>query len=444
MTLKHLSPKHRITSVDSQSPAHASGIAPGVLLVSINGEDVEDIIDYEHLSATNRLHIVVEDDSGHKAEYRIEKEVYEPLGLNFSTSLMTPVRACRNHCLFCFIDQLPRGGRETLHFKDDDWRLSLIMGNYVTLTNVSDEEFARMLHRRVSPLYVSVHATDGEVRKAMMRNPTADRILERLTALHDAGLRFHSQIVVCPGINDGKLLERSIEELYALSPAAQSVAVVPVGLTRFREDLASLRSITGSEAAVMIDYIEAFSKKARLETGRGFVYAADELYILAGRELPYYDEYDDFLQLENGVGLLRKFEREFNDALVAMEKLPQLRRVSGATGVSAHTFLAPLMEKLAAFNIVFDLNTVENDFFGHSVTVAGLVTAGDIAAQLKGRILGEALVIPDDMLREREDVFLDGHSLVWLQDEIGLPVWPLNAVDGEAFVYGLFNALKEV
>ena len=444
MEAERIYPKHRIASVDIFSPAHACGIAQGDYLRSINGEPVVDIIDYEHLSTTARLRVAVENECGQAREYLIEKDVYEPLGLAFETSLMTPVRACRNHCLFCFIDQLPRGGRETLHFKDDDWRLSLIMGNYVTLTNVSDEEFARIVRRRVSPLYISVHATDGEIRKAIMRNPTAGRIMERLRQLRAAGLRFHSQLVICPGINDGEVLERSIRELYALVPAAETVAVVPVGLTRFRKDLAPLRGVTVAEAREMIDLIERFSKKARAETGEGFVYAADELYMLAGCELPPYEEYDDFPQLENGVGLLRKFEREFREALVAMEPLPTKRRISGATGLSAYPFLAPLMEFLRGYNIELTLRAVKNDYFGHTVTVAGLVTAGDIAAQLKGEDLGAMLVIPDDMLRECDDVFLDGRPIAWLREQLGVPVLPLCAANGEAFVYGLFDALKEV
>ncbi len=436
--------KHLITSVDKRSPADALGIAKGAYLVAINGESVEDIIDYEQLTASQKLVITTEDPAGNRSEWAIEKDVYEPLGLGFSSSLMSQIRTCRNRCQFCFIDQLPKGGRETLHFKDDDWRLSLIMGNYVTLTNVSDEEFERIIHRRVSPLYVSVHAMDGAVRKAMMRNPSADLIAERLTRLHTEGLRFHAQIVVCPGINDGDVLKKSVEDLYALSPGAQTVAIVPVGLTRFREGLAPLREITRTEAGAIIDFAEAFSERARKETGEGFVYAADELYILAERDLPPYEKYDDFFQLENGVGLLRKFEHEFREALVAMEPLTVKRRVTGVTGASAAGFLQPLFDTLADYGIDFDLRPIRNDYFGRSVTVAGLVTAGDIAAQLRGEKLGERLVIPDDMLREHEDVFLDGRDTAWLERELGLRVLPLCAADGEQYLYGLFNGLKEV
>jgi len=444
MEVENRHKKHLVTSVEPRSPADASGITRGVSLVSINGEPVEDIIDYEQLTAMEKLCVAVEDEAGNAREYAIEKDEYEPLGLGFSTSLMSPVRACKNRCLFCFVDQLPRGGRETLRFKDDDWRLSLIMGNYVTLTNVSDAEFERIILRRVSPLYVSVHATDGAVRRTMMRNPSAGRIMERLTRLREAGLRFHAQIVVCPGVNDGAVLERSIEELYALFPSAQTIAVVPVGLTKYREGLAPLRCLTKEEAANIIDFAEAFAKRARKQTGEGFVYAADELYVLAGRELPPYEDYDDFPQLENGVGLLRKFEREFRGALSQMEPFSRTCRVTGVSGASAYGFLKPLLAELGEYGVEFGLRRVENDYFGRSVTVAGLVTATDIASQLRGESPGELLVIPDDMLREREDVFLDGHNTKWLERELNVRVVPLCAADGEAYIYGLFNALKEV
>lgn len=436
--------KHLITAVDENSPAYTSGIAGGVYLVAINEEPVEDIIDYEQLTAASYLRVLTEDQEGIETEYHVTKDDYEPLGLCFSSSLMSPVRSCRNHCLFCFIDQLPKGGRETLHFKDDDWRLSLIMGNYITLTNVSDEEFERIVRRRVSPLYVSVHATDGDIRKAIMRNPSADRIMERLTRLRDEKLCFNAQIVVCPGINDGEILKKSIGDLYALSPYAQSVAIVPVGLTRFREGLAPLRLITREEANGIIDYVEAFSKKARFERGDGFVYAADELYMIAQRELPLFEKYDDFPQLENGVGLLRKFEREFTDTLAEMKPLRKACRVTGVTGASAYGFLKPLFTLLLPFGITLDLYPAQNDFFGHSVTVAGLMTAGDIALQLREKTLGELLIIPDDMLKEREDVFLDGHDTAWLENELGIRVLPLCAADGEQYVYELFDKLKEV
>lgn len=433
----------KITGVDEMSPAFRAGIRAGDILISISGEEVMDIIDYEKLTAEPRIKVEIES-GGIASEHTIEKNEYEPLGLNFESSLMSPVRSCKNHCLFCFIDQLPHGGRETLHFKDDDWRLSLIMGNYVTLTNVSDAEFERIVKRRVSPLYVSVHATNGDIRRSMMRNPSAVNIMDRLRRLHDEDLRFHSQIVVCPGINDGDVLKSSLDDLYALRPASCSVAAVPVGLTKFRDGLAPLRKLTPYEAGCVIDTVEAANAKARKVTGEGFAYASDEMYVSAGRELPSYEAYDDFPQIENGVGLLRKFEHEFTEALEDMPSFDPPRRIDAATGESAYAFLSQLFKKLEPHGISIELHMIKNDHFGDTVTVAGLVTAGDISAQLGGSLKGELLILPDDMLRERDDVFLDGHDTQWLEKALGKRVLPLCAADGEEFIYGLFDGLKEV
>ena len=245
--------RQRIIAIDNNSIAEELGIKPGFSLLRINGEPVEDVIDYEQLTAETSISLELETDNGEVIEADVEKDEYEPLGLYFESGLMSPVRSCKNKCVFCFIDQMPKGGRETLHFKDDDWRLSLIMGNYVSLTNVNDKEFDRMLRRRVSPLYISIHSTDGDIRKRMMANPTAGRIMERLYALKEAGLSFHGQIVVCPELNDGESLKKSIRELYALRPAAQTLALVPVGITKFRQGLYPLRLLTKQEASDIID-----------------------------------------------------------------------------------------------------------------------------------------------------------------------------------------------
>ena len=249
--------RHLITAVDPDSIAEELGIEPGWSLASIDGEEILDVIDYEQLTTKEALELCFETPEGESVYADVEKELYEPLGLNFESGLMSPIKSCKNHCVFCFIDQMPKGVRDTLHVKDDDWRLSLIMGNYVTLTNIDDAEFARILKRRVSPLYISVHATDGEIRKAMMRNPTAVRIMERLSRLKEEGMQFHAQIVACPGLNDGEVLSQTLSDLLKLAPAAQSVAVVPVGLTRYREKLYPLRTLTREEARDVILRVEA-------------------------------------------------------------------------------------------------------------------------------------------------------------------------------------------
>lgn len=434
--------RQRIIAVDNDSIAEELGIKPGFFLLQINGEDVEDVIDYEQLSAEKHITLTLETRSGKEVTAEIDKDEYEPLGLYFESGLMSKVRSCKNKCVFCFIDQMPQGGRDTLHFKDDDWRLSLIMGNYVSLTNVDDREFARIIKRRVSPLYVSIHATDGAVRTRIMANPSASRIMERLAALKQNGLSFHGQIVVCPELNDKEVLKKSIEDIYSLRPAAKTLALVPVGITKFREGLYPLRLLTKQEASDIIDYTESFNNAIIARGEEGFVYASDEMYMIAERELPSYESYGEFLQIENGVGLMRQFEHGFNEALKDMRPLNKPIRLAGATGVSARPFLQRLFNKLIPFGIEITLHSIPNDFFGHTITVSGLITAGDIAKHLQG-INADALLIPDDMLRERESVFIDGHDTAWLSAQLKLPVWPMSAADGEEFIYSLFERLNE-
>lgn len=430
--------KHRVTGIRPGSIAMELGIQTNWYLLSINGEQIYDVIDYEQLSTQDELLLCFEMPNGEIVEAEVEKDAYELLGLEFESGLMSPIRSCKNHCIFCFIDQMPRGGRDTLHFKDDDWRLSLIMGNYVTLTNVGEAEFERIIARRVSPLYISVHASDGDVRKQMMQNPTAGLIMQRLTRLKEENLTFHAQIVICPGINDGDVLERTLNDLFSLAPAAQSVALVPVGLTRFRDKLFPLRTLTSEEARNSIKLADRLNEASRQAFNRGFAYASDEMYALAQMELPPYEYYDDFVQIENGVGLLRQFEHGFNEALC--EQAPRSALViDGATGKAAFSFLKGIYENLQQYGITVRLHEVQNNYFGNTVTVSGLVTAGDIIAQLSGHIDGDALIIPDDMLRENDDVFLDGMSLNELSSILKVPIIPMNSSDGEAFVKQLFS-----
>lgn len=434
---------HKIISVDQGSIAEELGINPGDSLISLHGEPVHDIIDYEALSVNEKLRIDFETATGEPYEAEVEKDLYEPLGLNFESGLMSPMRSCQNRCVFCFIDQMPKGVRDTLHVKDDDWRLSLFMGNYVTLTNVDDAEFGRIIHRRVSPLYISVHATDGEVRHRMMNNKHAGRIMERLNRLRAEGLRFYTQIVLCPGLNDKAVLQDTLCTLYSLQPAAQSVAVVPVGLTRYRKDLYPLRPLTEAEAAYTLGQIEALQGQSLKEFGTRFVFASDELYILAGRPLPPYESYEDFSQIENGVGLLRQFENGFLHALGLQSPLKRPRRFDSVSGVSAAPFLQTLFSQLMPYGIEIRAHAVENNYFGSSVTVSGLITPTDMVPQLAGHCMGEALLLPLSMLRENDYVFLDGESLDGLKERLRLPVYTLPAVDGEEFIEELFSFCKE-
>lgn len=431
-----------ITSVDVDSVADDLGILAGMELVAIDGEPVRDIIDYEQLTAAEKLTLTILDDDGNIVDVPVEKELYEPLGLGFANGgLMSPIRSCKNHCVFCFIDQMPKGVRDSLHVKDDDWRLSLIMGNYVTLTNVDDEEFDRIIKRHVSPLYVSVHATEPEVRRRMMGNPSAVRITERLTALKEAGIQFHCQIVLCPGLNDNAVLERTISDLYSLCPAAQSLAVVPVGLTKFRDKLYKLRCLTKQEACKAIDTIELWQARALKEQGTAFVFASDEMYIIAGRELPKAESYEGYCQIENGVGLLRKFEEEFLYALEDRKPLEREAVFDSASGISAAPFMEKLFERLLPYGIRINVHPIVNRYFGETVTVSGLITAGDLSEQLKGSLTSGTLLIPHNMMRERDDVFLDGTRLPELEKKLGVKVTPIWATDGEVFINELFDML---
>jgi putative radical SAM enzyme (TIGR03279 family) len=432
--------KHLVTRVDSGSIADEIGIKPNWKLVSVNGNTVRDVIDYELFTNEERVSLLFEDECGEEYLFEIEKESWEPLGLNFETGLMSPVRQCANHCIFCFIDQMPRGHRDTLYFKDDDWRLSLIMGNYVTLTNVSDTEFRRILERRVSPLYISVHATDGAIRKLMMGSKNADRIMERLTLLHEHGLKFNAQIVLCPGLNDKEVLKKSLCDLYSLSPEAQSVAVVPVGLTRHREGLYPLRPLTREDAREAIALVDDFAK----EYCEGFAFCSDEMYLRAGFELPPYEYYGAFDQLENGVGMFRLFEDGFLAALEDEEPLPRPVRFCSVSGVAIAENMQALFDKLKPYGITISVLPVRNDFFGESVTVSGLVTAGDIIKQGEDGLLGEAMLLPSTMMREMDDVFLDGIRLPELSERFSLPIHRMPPDDGEEFIRKLFDLARSL
>ena len=423
--------------MDPGSPAERAGIHENEILLFISGEPVFDLVDYEFLCANGSLTVTVEDAFGQERTVSVKKEEYEPLGLNFDTSLMSEMRTCQNRCVFCFVDQMPKGMRPTLSVKDDDWRMSFIMGNYVTLTNARDEEMERLVKRKVSPVYVSVHATDPEVRVRLMRNKTAGKILERLRMLKDNGLFFHAQIVACPGINDGEVLDRTLNDLKDLYPACRSVAVVPVGLTKYREGLFDLRPYTKEEAAAMIDWIRPFQKACKKELGTSLVYLSDEWYLLGERELPDYQHYEGFEQIENGVGLLRLFEDDFNYALEEKEPLNEIKRISVAGGWGCRGFFRNLLKDLEEYNIFTDHLPVRNEFFGGNVSVAGLVTGSDLISQLKGKISTDVLYIPKNMLREQENVFLDNVTLEELEKELNVTVRPFK--DGEDFIEQIFE-----
>ena len=429
-----------IRSVDPRSPASRAGLKPGEKLLEANGHPVADVLDYKFYTYDPKLTLVLQEPDGTRRTVRVRKEEGEDLGLEFETYLMDRARSCANNCIFCFVDQMPPGMRKSLYFKDDDARLSFLMGNYLTLTNLSEREVERIIALRISPINVSVHTTDPELREKMLKNRRAGEGIAIMERFAQAGVTMNCQIVSCPGVNDGPALDKTMGDLAAMFPAVHSVSVVPVGVTKYREGLYPLQPYTREEAAALIDQVEAFAAGHRAKHGTSLVWCADESSPLAGRPLPQEDYYEEFTQLDNGVGMLRLLEQEFRRGLDLMEpeEMAGATPFSIATGVSA----APFLEKLTALarekcgKIEGKVYPIRNDFFGETITVAGLVTGGDLIAQLKGKPLGQRLLIPQNMLRHGERVFLDDVSLDDVEGALGVPVTPV-AQDG----YELLDAM---
>ena len=422
--------------MEPNTPAKRAGVQVGDVLFRINDTPVIDLIDYEALTARRALKLDLER-GGEPLSIVLHKDEYEPLGLCFETTLMSRMMTCRNHCVFCFIDQMPKGVRSSLNVKDDDWRMSFIMGNYVTLTNVSDAEFQRILDRRVSPLYVSVHATDPEIRTKIMRNPSAGRIMERLTALKEKGLRFNAQIVLCRNLNDGEILMRTLSDLSSLAPACSSVAIVPVGVTKYREGLTELGTFDAAESAKVIDSIERLQESYLERFGTRLVFLSDEWYLQANRSLPKPEAYEAYEQIENGVGLLRMFEEDFRYALEERDRRKEPRRFSIAGGTAAYPFFKELYRELEPYGVITELHPVPNRWFGGNVHVAGLVTGTDLLSELSGKDLADPLLIPKNMLRETEDVFLDGMTLSEVESGLGISIRTF--ADGTELISCLFE-----
>ena len=432
-----------IKSFDPTSPLRGKAEL-GDTVVSINGNAILDVLDYKFFAYDRELDVVLRRPDGSEYGVKVRKGEGGDLGLDFGSYLMDAPRSCANACVFCFIDQLPRGMRRTMYFKDDDARLSFLLGNYITLTNLSEREVERIIALHVSPINVSVHTTNPELRCKMLRNPRAGESLDVMRRFAEAGIVMNCQIVCCPGLNDGEELTRSMRELEALWPAVHSVSIVPVGLTRFREHLYPLTPFTAEHAAETVDLVEAFSEGCLHRHGSRIFFCGDELYLKAGRALPDEDFYEEFTQLENGVGMLRLLETEFRSAL-KLADAPDGRDFTIAAGVAA----APLLEKLLllareAFPTLRGrVVAVENDFFGRSITVTGLVTGGDLIAQLKGRELGERLLISQNMLRRQEMDFLDDVTLEGASAALGLPIYPVEC-DGFALCDAMFGILPQL
>ncbi len=405
--------EHMIKEIQPGSIADELGIAPGDRLLSINDMEIEDVFDYHFYVNDEELTLLIEKPDGEQWELPIEKDYEEDLGITFEQGLMDEYRSCRNKCMFCFIDQMPEGMRETLYFKDDDSRLSFLQGNYVTLTNMSDHDIERIIRYHLEPINISFQTTNKELRCKMLHNRFAGEALKKVDRLFEGGIEMNGQIVLCKGVNDGEELKRSIQDLSKYIPYLRSVSVVPVGLTKYREGLYPLEPFTKEEASIVLHTIHKWQEKLFSQYGTHFIHAGDEWYILAGQEIPEAERYDGYLQLENGVGMLRLLLDEFEKAYAVLRGDHRKRCVSLATGLLAYPYIKKmadrLMEKCTETKVY--VYPVKNEFFGEQITVSGLITGKDLLCQLKGKPLGERLLLPCSMFRSGETVFLDDITL---------------------------------
>ncbi len=443
--------EHRIKEVLPGSIAQELELEAGDVLLEVNGQPIEDVFDYHYLTNEEYLTVLVRKLDGEEWEIEIEKEFEEDLGIVFENSLMDEYRSCRNKCIFCFIDQMPKGMRQTLYFKDDDSRLSFLQGNYVTLTNMSDHDIERIIQYRLEPINISFHTMNPELRCRMLNNRFAGDIFPKVNALAAAGIEMNGQIVLCKGVNDGEELEHSIQKLTEYLPSMKSISVVPVGLTKFRDGLYPLEPFTAQDAGQVIDCIEAWQKKIYHEHGLHFIHASDEWYILAGREFPEEERYDGYLQLENGVGMMRLLREEVMEALARMGAEPdshtQMGEMSGSDStdldrdgalnsellpreisIATGQLAAPLIRELCSeiqkkfSRLTVHVYEIYNHFFGELITVSGLITGTDLMEQLKGQPLGTELLLPVNMLRSGEQVFLDDITVGELEKALQIKV----------------------
>ena len=409
--------KHKIINVLPGSAGEELEITPGSFVLSVNGREIEDIFDYNYFCETDHVDLLVETAEGEQILYDIDKDEDEDLGLVFENGLMDEYRSCTNKCIFCFIDQMPPGMRDTLYFKDDDSRLSFLQGNYITLTNMKEADIDRIIRYRMEPINISVHTTDPKLRCKMLNNRFAGDCLRYLDQLYEAGIRMNGQIVLCKGINDGQALEKTLEDLSRYAPIMESVSIVPVGLTKYRDGLFPLEPFSKKDAENVIKVVEKFQNTIYNKLLTHFVHASDEFYLLAEMPLPEEERYDGYLQLENGVGMLRLLEKEFHKALgdAYIASVSGVRNISIATGVLAYPYINKLVQdaqdviKRTANDLTVHCNCYEirNEFFGETITVSGLICGADIIRQLQGKELGEELLLPVNMFRSGEEYFLD-------------------------------------
>jgi len=428
-----------VLSVDEGSIAEELEIESGDKILSIDGKEIVDYLDYKFLSMAEEILMVVQKKSGEIIEYEIENPYMEDLGMNFANMLFDKAHSCHNKCIFCFIDQMPKGMRDTLYFKDDDARLSFLYGNYVTLTNMKDEDIQRLIDYRISPVNISVHTTNPQLRVKMLHNKNAGKILDNIKMLYDAGIEMNMQVVLCKDINDGEELDRTIDELSGFLPVARSMSVVPVGLTRCREGLYPLEPFEKEDCIKVVRQIEGWQKKLSEKYGTRFVYASDEFYINAELPIPPEESYEDFPQIENGVGMLASFEAEFNIALASgMEKVKN-DKIVVATGEISCNFIKKLVNQVKMRYNINDIEVigVRNELFGGKVTVSGLLGASDLFRELDGKT-ADRLLITESMLKADEDIFLDDITLAEAEEKLGMKIIPVKN-DGGCFLATLLG-----
>lgn len=448
MELKQANFKNIINGVKKGSIAEECEIHPGDILLSINSQKIEDVIEYQFIEADEYIELEIQHINGEIVIYDIEKDYDEELGLEFSNPIIDAVRSCTNNCVFCFVDQLPVGMRETLYIKDDDSRLSFLQGNFITMTNMKDSDIEKMIKYRISPVNISVHTTNPELREKMLNNRFAGDILDKIKKLNDADIQMNAQIVCVPGYNDKEELSRTISDLSVFNRNLYSIAVVPIGITKHRDKLAKLEVFNQKMSYELTEQIEELQSAFKSDINRRFVYASDEFYVIAEKELPPYENYEDFSQIENGVGLIRMFEKQVVEALDVLDinnsaENNKKAEITIATGTSAFKFMQNIaslvMKEIPQIKI--NVEKIINNFFGETITVAGLITGIDLYEQLKDKALGDCLLIPSVMLRSDGTVFLDDETVDGLSEKLGLQV-KVCPVDGSEFVNGILEFLK--
>ncbi len=435
--------EHIIYKVEPGSIADQMDIKPGDKLLEINGNKVLDVFDYHYGLTDEHLVLLIEKLDGQQWELEIEKDIQDDIGISFEDEFMDSYRSCTNKCVFCFIDQMPPNMRESLYFKDDDARLSFLQGNYITLTNLSKEDMNRIIKYKLSPINISVHTTNKELRCKMLNNRFAGEALDKLDDFYDNNITMNAQIVLCKGINDGKELEKTIEDLTKYIPLMHSLSIVPVGITKYREGLANLEKFSPEDSKEVLDIIYKWQKKCLEKYKTRFVYASDEWYLKAGLEIPQEEDYEGYLQIENGVGMIRSFVEEFNDEFSKTDKNTIAKTISLATGVLATPVISELIERINMKfpNIKVNLYTIKNEFFGKEITVAGLLTGQDIINQLSNKELGSALILPSSLLKHGENILLDDLTVDDIETSLKTPIIIAHE-DGRSFLNAIIGEVE--